>query len=446
MKPVLEIFLFLGIFFPLYHICNVIFSVRKPRNVIENINRPITLLIPCFNEERIVKNTIEGLLRIKYQDFECIFINDGSTDNTFRELKRILKLKKIKRNKKHNLDSKAEKQIYISSRHPNIFVINKENGGKSDALNIGINYAAYDYVVTLDADSILKTDALSLVSAAFDDDNVVAASGVIQIMQSFNLSRTVDKTTLKINNLLKLQTIEYIKSCFCYKASLAKLNSLLVVSGAFGIFKKDILLEVGGFTHVIGEDLDLTLKIQFAIENTNRKIVYIPEAICYTEGPETFKDYIKQRKRWQKSFIESLFTFKKIVFKNCFRKALPFFMILDALIVGVVSSFIIPFFSLLIVENIVNNTMSHVIVYLIIFVSVHLTYNIVGIIIAYNYKVRYKGTDFLRLIYTVILDITIYRTVILYTIIVGTISYFIEKKEWNKVDRSGRNYNVLKKG
>jgi cellulose synthase/poly-beta-1,6-N-acetylglucosamine synthase-like glycosyltransferase len=326
-----------------------------------------------------------------------------------------------------------------------MFVINKKNGGKSDALNLGINYAKNDYIITLDADSILKTDALALISKVFDDPDVVAASGIIQILQSFNLSQTEATTTLKIKPLLRLQTIEYIKSCFCYKASLAKLQSLLVISGAFGAFRKDILLDVGGFSHVIGEDLDLTLKIQFHIQDSNKKIIYVPEAICYTEGPETVRDFIKQRKRWQQSFIEGLFHFRKKIFKDTFTKQLPFFMIIDALFIGVISSFIIIFFSFLLINNILANNLSHVAIYFGIFIGVHLLYNIVGLAIAYHYEVKYKGMDFIRLISTVLLDIVIYRMVILYTIIVGTISYFIEKKEWNKVDRSGRNYNVLKR-
>ena len=220
MKSLLELFLILGIFFPIYHICNVIFSSKKRTKKIKNKNRPISILIPCYNEEKIVRNTIEGLLRLEYKNYECLFINDGSNDYTLEKLKRILKLEITTRIKNHNLNSKKINQIYRSKKYPNIYVIDKENGGKSDSLNVGINYSLNDYIVTLDADSILKSDALALISPYFNDSDVVAASGVIQILQSFLLSKKGDKTTLKMNNLLKLQTIEYIKSCFCYKASL----------------------------------------------------------------------------------------------------------------------------------------------------------------------------------------------------------------------------------
>jgi cellulose synthase/poly-beta-1,6-N-acetylglucosamine synthase-like glycosyltransferase len=446
MRLLAELFLFLGIFFPLYHICNVVSTLKKRKTRYKNKTRPISILIPCYNEEKIIKNTIEGLLRIDYDNYECIFINDGSIDNTVEEFKKILKLKKTWKKRNSNLSSKLAIQIYKSELYPNMYLIDKKNGGKSDALNIGINYSENDYIVTLDADSILKVDALALASAAFDDPDVVAASGVIQIMQSFNLTQNGDTTTLKVKPLLKLQTIEYIKSCFCYKASLAKLKSLLVISGAFGFFRKDILLAVNGFTHVIGEDLDLTLKIQFHIQNSNKKIVYIPEAICYTEGPETFKDYIKQRKRWQQSFIESLFSFRKYIFKNAFTKILPFFMIADALFLGIISSFVIVIFSVLIFNNIINNTLSYVLIYFLIFITIHSLYNIMGISIARHYGIKYRGMDRVRVVITIILDILIYRIIILYTIIAGTISYFIDKKSWNKVNRSGRDYNVLKKG
>lgn len=445
MNLLLELFLFTGIIFPIYHILNVIPTLFKKRVNNFGEERAMSIIIPCYNEERIIATTIEGIQRMNYQNYECIFVNDGSSDHTMRNMKRRLKLKKTNLKKKHNLDSKKIKSIYRSSKYPNILVLDKENGGKSDALNAGISFSKNDYLITLDADSILHVNALKFVNEAFNDPDVVAVSGIIQILQSFILSKDTHKTTLKLNPLLKLQTIEYIKSCFCYKASLAKLNSLLVISGAFGVFRKDIILDVNGFNHLIGEDLDLTLRIQFKIEGTNQKIVYMPDAICYTEGPETFRDFLKQRVRWQKSFIESLFTFKKLIFKNTFKKTLPFFMIIDALFIGVLSSFIIFFFYLLIINNIINGTLIYVLPYFIVFVSVHLLYNIVGLLIARYYDVRYYKTDIIRLLTTIILDITIYRFAILYTIILGSISYFTDKKAWNKVSRSGRNYNVLKR-
>jgi cellulose synthase/poly-beta-1,6-N-acetylglucosamine synthase-like glycosyltransferase len=446
MGILLEFFLFLGIFFPIYHILNILPNLFRNKNNIVNKDRFISIIIPCFNEERIIKNTIEGLLRIDYINYECIFINDGSTDKTLKQFKKILKLKKIVRNQNHNLKSKKIKNIYQSQRFPNFFVINKNKGGKGDSLNAGINYSEYNYIVTLDADSILKKDALQLVSGAFNDPNVVAASGIIQILQSFDLSRNEEITTLRLNNLLKLQTIEYIKSCFCYKASLAKLNSLLVISGAFGIFRKDILLDIKGFNDVIGEDLDLTIRIQLNILDTNKKIAYIPEAICFTEGPETFKDYMKQRIRWQKSFIECFLNYKGLIFKEAFRRTLPFFMLVDALFVGVISSFIIVIFSALIIKNIIFHTLSYILIYFIIFVTIHLSYNIAGIFVANHYNIKYKGLNKLRLIFTILLDIFVYRIIILYTIIKGTISYFTNRHIWNKVNRSGRDYNVLKEG
>ena len=445
MSILLEIFLFLGIYFPLFHILNIIFIRKNKNNININDYKKISILIPCYNEEKIIKNTIDGLLRINYKNYECLFINDGSNDNTFKEFKKILNLRKINRKKIHNIDSKKVINIYKSKRYSNIYVIDKENGGKSDALNIGINYAKYDYIATLDADSILQVDALKLIIGAFNNPNVIAASGIIQILQSFNLSEKNHKTTLKINNILKLQTIEYIKSCFIYKASLAKLKSLLVISGAFGVFKKDILLKVGGYNNVLGEDLDITIKIQLLIKDTDNIIAYVPEAICYTEGPETYRDFFKQRERWQKSFIESLFNYKHIIFRESFTKSIAFFMIIDALFIGTISSIIILAFLPTVFNTIINNNLSHIIIYFLLFISVHLIYNITGLLIAWKYNVRYHKLDILRLIFSIILDIFYYRLIILYTIVKGTISYFISDKSWNKVNRSGRNYNVLKK-
>ncbi|HHW69522.1 MAG TPA: glycosyltransferase, partial [Tenericutes bacterium] len=374
MGAFLEFFLFLGIFFPIYHILNSFFPSSKNNISDKNYTKPMTILIPCYNEKKIIKNTIQGLLKIVYENYECIFINDGSIDDTFKELCKLLKLKKYNKTKSNDLLGSKIKNIYKSKKYSNFYVIDKPNGGKSDALNIGINYSENDYIVTLDADSILKEDALAIVSNVFDDSDVVAASGVIQILQSVKLLDGNYIPTLKNKLLIKLQTIEYIKSCYCYKASLAKLNSLLVISGAFGVFKKKLLIDVGGFSHVIGEDLNLTLKIQFYIENTNKKIMYVPNAICYTEGPDTFKDFIKQRKRWQQSFIESLFTFRKKIFKNFLSNSLSFFIVIDALLIGVISSYIITFFSFLFIRNLVFSNIIDAFLYIKIFILVHLSY------------------------------------------------------------------------
>lgn len=445
MGLLLELFLFVGIFFPIYHFLNVIFSLKNETKIKVKRQKKLSIIIPCYNEALIINNTIDGILRVDYKKYECIFINDGSSDTTFKKLKKRLKLRKIKNDKKYFLNTQKIKNIYQSKRHPRIFVIDKEKGGKSDALNAGINFASGNYIITLDADSILNKNALLLVNNAFSNSNIVAVSGVIQILQSFNLSKDNVKTTLKLNNLLKLQTLEYIKSCFCYKASLAKNNSLIVISGAFGAFRKDLLLSVNGFNKVIGEDLDLTIRIQIKIKNTNKKIIYLPNAICYTEGPATFKDYLKQRKRWQKSFVECLINYKPIIFKNIFKEPLSFFMIIDSLFIGIISSFIILIFSIILIKSIILNNLNHILIYILIFLFTHLIYNIGGIIIANFYNIKYKGINLLKLLFTVLLDITIYRLIILFTIILGTISYFLNKNSWNEVTRSGYNYNILKK-
>lgn len=441
MKIMLELFLFMGIFFPIYHIINSFSSYKKPINL--KNKKKVDILIPCFNESKILQTTIDGINRIDYPKFEVIFINDGSLDDTLEVLKDILKLRKSKRKKYHNLNSKELKSIYKSELYPNIFVIDKENGGKSDALNMGINYSKYDYIVTLDADSVLKSNALSIIMNEFSDPFVIAASAVIQIMQSFNLSKNSDLTTLKINNLLKLQTLEYIKACFSYKASLSKLKSLLVISGAFGCFTKNILIQANGFKHVIGEDLDITIRIQLIIKNTNYKIAYCPTAICYTEGPETYKDYIKQRKRWQHSFIEGLVNYYKLIYRDTFKNSLSFFTLFDFIIFGYLSSILVIIFTVMILLNFGLNNIYVILTYFLIFIVINVIYDVSSLLIANHLEIKYKGRDFLRLIYTVLLDVFFYRYITLYTVILGSLTYLKEHKTWNKVERSGRNYNAL---
>lgn len=158
MRLLVEIFLYLSIMLPIFHMLNAIPKNRKCKLILLNNleEKPITILIPCFNEESIVKNTIDGMLRINYNNFTCIFINNGSNDNTLEMLKELLNATETYEEYTDNLHTTKVHNIYQSIPHPNFYIINKENGGKGDSLNSGINFSKDEIIVTLDADCVLK--------------------------------------------------------------------------------------------------------------------------------------------------------------------------------------------------------------------------------------------------------------------------------------------------
>ena len=449
MIVILELLLFIGIFFPLYHVINALLHQKKPTPKAKSAQPPISILIPCYNEAVVAKTVIRGITNLKYPNYECFFINDGSTDDTLKVFRDLLQLKPATRRRRLKLGSAKAKKIYRSTKYPQIYLIDKENGGKGEALNEGINYSSHKIIVTLDADSVMKSDALDVIAHAFSDKNTVAASGSIHIMQSIDPFKRRKGPTLKLSNLLKLQTLEYIKSCYCYKASLAKLDSLLVISGAFGVFRKDILVKVNGFDHVIGEDLDLTLKIQRIIENTEQKIAYLPEAVCFTEAPETYRDFIKQRRRWQQCFVEALYNNRKWFFREAFTSSLPFFFFLDIFFMNIMGSLMfLLIFPLFLVRDILDEHYFSILIAFLLFLGVQVIYSLAGLIIAGRYGVKFRKIDFLRIIYVLLLDLTFFRFVVLLSILSGTIAFFTngKKKDWNKITRSNRDYLSITDG
>ena len=448
MRILLEMFLYLSVMLPIFHMINAIPKNRRSRiMLLENIKeQPITILVPCFNEEVILKNTIEGMLRINYTNFKCVFINDGSDDLTLDVLKRMLMSIEIETSYPEMIKTNRVRAIYQSILYPNFYIIDKDNGGKGDSLNAGINFTTTDIIVTLDADCVLKTNALKYMNQTFKLGKTVAASGVIHILQSYKLTRSTAKLGLHLPIVLKIQTIEYIKACYTYKASLCKMKALPVISGAFGVFDKNVLIELGGYHNTVGEDIDITLRIQFYIQShKDKEIIFVSEAVCYTEGPESWSELIKQRTRWQKAFIDCLVIYRRRLIKNMFSKSLSFFMIFDGFLVGTFSTIVYSSSYFLVFAGIFLAKYNFIYMYYIVSLCVHLSYNIVSLIISRFYKITFAKEDILNLIFTILFDVIIYRFLVIVFVFKGTIGYFFNRQHWDKVARSGRDYMVLKK-
>jgi poly-beta-1,6-N-acetyl-D-glucosamine synthase len=446
----LMIIFIISLIFPIFHIVNALFNLRKKpyyqKSEIKLSEKPLTILVPCYNEESIIKTTIMGIEGLNYMNYQYILINDGSTDNTFEAMDEMLDLEihKIKPNN-GDLVFSTLKGIYRSKKDPRILVIDKFNGGKADSLNAGITYADNDLVITLDADSILDEKALQVINRAFEDPNLIAAGGTVNVLQGRRLRNGTLKPTLMVKSIVKFQIAEYFRGFFIYKASLAKVNALSIISGAFGIFKKDILIKVGGYRKTVGEDIDITLKVQhYKSKKNGLKVSYLPEAICYTEVPETWKGLYNQRIRWQKAFIDCTVLYLKEFLFAIFKSRLSFFFMVDALFVGIFCSFftVIGLLSLLFFLG----NIKVVLIYAVITSVISLLYNIVGFVISYYYQNRFSYKEFLNIVLVIFFDIIFYRVFSLFCTISGTVQYFINKEGWNKVARTGRQYHIEQEG
>lgn len=435
MYIVFFIFQFLYIFVPLFTVQGGRFKQKKKKEL------GISILIPAFNEETVLKNCIRAILHVDYKNYETFIINDGSTDKTMDLLHGLLDLQIIKKEKANKLEHKEVKKVYQSKRYPTIFVIDKVNGGKADSLNAGIEFATFENIITLDADSTLDVNSLQVINSVFHDEKVIAAGGMVHIGQAFQGDYTNPNPDLKIQNLLKFQFVQYLANFYLYKTTQSKFNALAIISGAFGVFRKSALFEVNGYRITVGEDMDITMRIQRLVKTKykDKKILFIPEAVCYTEGPETMRDLFKQRIRWQKAFIDCIVIYGRSLPMK-FNLSLTIFLLIDALLLGTITAFIIPM-----IPFIILFTESGLYLALTLFCmsfSLAIFQGIAVFII--NDRLGYKliGFDRIRLSLFIPFEIVTYRLLGILFNVLGTLGYFINKDSWNKVQRVGNNYQT----
>lgn len=425
---------------PLVHIAVALWPKKeKEKMAFVNDRHAFSLLIPCYNEAGILLTTIKGLQQFSNYETQVILINDGSTDHTMAWLTKHLELALLEEYRIARIHHKPIRGVYQSMLLENVIVIDKQNGGKADSLNAGLTYCAHDLVVTLDADSILQKDALQHCSNAFQQADVVAGGGTVKILQGS--TKFHKKNTSPLNILVQSQIMEYIKGFFILKSSLSRMNAMLVISGAFGVFRKSLLEELDGFRQTIGEDIDLTIRIQqYLMKHPEKKMICIPDAICYTECPETWGDVFKQRIRWQKAFVDSVIKYHQFLLAHCFRRSFAFFVIMDAIIAGTFSTY---FTMVAILTALLwpGANQAWLLTYVVLSTITTFVYNILAI---HQSK---KGTAYTlaeckQFLSVILLDLVFWRYMNFLFIILGTILYFFNQSDWNKVARSNHEYSV----
>lgn len=324
---VIEITIVLSTLFPVFHLINALFTLAKSRPQRRNCpEKMFSILIPCFNEEAVVGSSVAGLLRGGYSNYEAIYINDGSDDETFNILASILTLEET------STVAGQGVRVYRSNKYENFFVVDKEHAGKGAALNTGLSLARAGLIVTLDADSLLDYHALAHMNKAFEDESLVGAGGAIHVIQSYK--PTVQQGGFVKRMLISLQALEYLKGFYIYKLSLSRQKAMAIISGAFGVFKKQALLGAGGYRDTLGEDVDITLQLHKLNRNQDWKMLFVPAARCYTQCPENLRDLRKQRLRWQKGFIDCICLEKSFLLKTIFKKSVSFHLLVEAVIVN----------------------------------------------------------------------------------------------------------------
>jgi cellulose synthase/poly-beta-1,6-N-acetylglucosamine synthase-like glycosyltransferase len=280
---------------------------------------PVSVLAPAFNEEANVVENVRSLLMLDYPLFEVILVNDGSKDQTLDRLIAAFQLKASARSFEYTVSCKPIRAVYESSAYPNLVVVDKVNGGKADALNSGLNLALYPLFCAIDADSILESDALlRLVRPFLDAPGVtIAAGGVVRVANGCDIrAGRVRKVQLVRRALPLIQIVEYLRAFLFGRMGWSSGNSLLVISGAFGLFDKRAAVEAGGYaTDTVGEDMELVVRMHRVLHDRKQpyRIGFVPDPICWTEVPESLRVLRRQRTRWQRGLIDTLWRHRRMI-------------------------------------------------------------------------------------------------------------------------------------
>jgi cellulose synthase/poly-beta-1,6-N-acetylglucosamine synthase-like glycosyltransferase len=297
----------------------------------------ISIIVPAYNEAPTIAAAVRSMLQLDYPDYEIIVVNDGSKDDTLEVLKREFGLQLFPEAYRVSLPVQPVRGLYRTPAHPHLRVIDKANGGRSDAVNAGINAAQRGLVCLVDADSVLLRDSLRrLVQPFMQDPRVVACGGTVRISNSCRIVRGfLEQVEVPRNWLARIQVVEYLRGFLYGRLGWTLLNALPLISGAFGLFRRSAVVEAGGLSiGTIGEDMELVLRLHRLQRDRGReyRIVFVPDAVCWTEAPESMRVLRSQRTRWQRGLMESLWANRRLFGRGAVGTlAMPFMLLFEGL-------------------------------------------------------------------------------------------------------------------
>lgn len=403
---------------------------------------PISLLIPAYNEEENVVQNIKSLMKMDYPNFEIIVVNDGSTDKTHEKIVEAFGLYQIESSQKVSIPTKEVRGVYYNVDYPNLLYIDKENGGKSDALNAGINASSYPLFACLDADSRLEKDALLKLSIEFNKNkNTIVAGGIVRIANGSVIRDGEFKGFSMPKRIIeRFQIVEYYRSFLSGRVSWGLSNSMLIVSGAFGVFQKQAVIEVGGYkTNTIGEDMEIVVRLHSYMRKNKRKykVIFCEDAVCWTQGPMKLKDIRGQRRRWQIGLLDTLISHKNLLFNPRYGAvglvAVPYNWIFELLgaVIEVLGYFIIPF-SLIMGEL----NIFFFVIYFLLATLLGIMLSIGSLILEqYTKKSAMTAKQYILISVYAILENFGYRQLITIFRVEGIIKYRKLRQTWGKIER-----------
>jgi cellulose synthase/poly-beta-1,6-N-acetylglucosamine synthase-like glycosyltransferase len=408
----------------------------------------LSILAPAYNEAATIVENVRSLLNIYYNHFEVIIINDGSKDDSLQKLIDVYDLMQVPYFTEQLIATKPIRGIY-KSRNPvykKLVVVDKVNGGKADALNVGINIAQNKYVVCIDVDCILEQDAMLKLTKPFlenADKRVIATGGVVRIANSCEVEDgKIVKVNLPKQFLPRMQTLEYIRAFLLGRMAWSRMDGLLLISGAFGAFDREIVINVGGYNHeTVGEDMELVVRMRRYMEEQGLpyEVAYIPDPLCWTEAPASFKILGRQRNRWTRGTLETLRMHRKMFFNPKYGVlgwvSYPYWFFFEFLAPLIEFTGFIGFCIFAYLGLMDWPFFFALLPFIYTFAALFSVFAILMEVMTYNqYK---KRNEILSLMLTALIEPLLFHPFVVWAAVKGNIDLLRKKKAWGEMSRQG---------
>ncbi|MGE6219661.1 glycosyltransferase family 2 protein [Nubsella zeaxanthinifaciens] len=408
---------------------------------------PVSILAPAYNEEATIVENIRSLLSLHYGNYEVVIINDGSKDNTFQKMFDFYHLERVDFAVDYQIPCNEIRGVYKSKlpSFAKLTVVDKVNGGKSDALNAGINVSSKGLILCIDVDCIVQEDAILKLAKPYLEEKhmVIATGGVVRIANSCKVEDgKLVEVNMPRNIWPRFQVLEYIRAFLMGRMAWSRLNGLLIISGAMGLFDKRTVIEVGGYDHsTVGEDMELVVRMRRYMHEQDRRyaVVYIPDPLCWTEAPADLQILGRQRNRWTRGTIETLLKHKDLFFNPRYgilgMLSYPYWLFFEWL-APIIEFLGLSIFIILAVTGHINWEFSSILICMVYFFSVALS-TVAVLFEEMSYQQYTKGKDLVKLLIAAFLEPLLYHPLTVYWAIKGNIHKFTGKNTWGVMTRKG---------